>query len=439
MESACSIFEPCTGNEKMRTRNLSGFFMIAGLLILSCRLTQPEATSVISTKVQITQLPPPPEITTTAEKRFPATPTSFPKSIFEVRQSFPLQIPRTRHTATLLSNGEILLVGGSLEPDDFVADEELFDPLTGLSSWTKPLHTMRHGHTATLLMDGRVLVVGGYSLPQQWLSDAEVYDPTGDTWTVVPPLHSHATGHTATLMKDGRVLVVGGCIGSGICTEKVEIFDPHTNHWIEAQPLKSDRASHTAQLLTDGRVLIAGGTGAAGGSPVDGEGAVYDPQTNTWTRTGPMVSPRHSPQSVRLPNGQVLVAGGFPLDDPSNQKMTTSTEIYDPVSNTWKPAADLTEARYTFILISLPNGQVLAIGGAHSWEGWWNADSFVGEIEVYDPVIDRWQIVGELPQPGAYATGILLPNRRVWVAGGQYGDSGSTFPPETWLIISPKP
>jgi len=421
----------------MRNRNFLGILLIAGTFLFACRFSQLTPIPIESTSIPPNTQTPPHEITATTVNLIPVTPTSLLNLTFEVRQWFALQIPRTRHTATLLPNGKILLVGGSLEPDDFVADEELFNPVTGLSSWTTPLHTPRHGHTATLLLDGRVLVVGGYSLPQQWLNDAEIYDPFTDTWTVIPPLHPHGVGHTATLMKDGRVLVVGGCIGSGVCTQYVEIFDPQTNSWMDAQPLKSDRASQTAQLLPDGRVLIAGGNGATGGSPVDGDGLLYDPQTNTWETTGPMIATRLFAESVLLPDGQVLVVSGLLLQDPSNQSLTNSVELYDPVSNIWKPVADLTEARYAFILISLPNGQVLAIGGARDWEGWWNDNSFVHEIELYDPATNQWKIIGELPQPSAYATGILLSNGRVWVAGGQRGQSGATFPPETWLIIAP--
>jgi hypothetical protein len=170
---------------------------------------------------------------------------------------------------------------------------------------------------------------------------------------------------------------------------------------------------------------------------VNGDGALYDPQRDIWTATGPMNTPRHTAESVLLPNGKVLVAGGFPLDDPSNQNLITATEIYDPASNKWTPAGELTEARFAFILISLPSGEVLAIGGSRDWDCCWNENSFIDEIEAYDPNTNQWKIIGELPQPRAYATGILLPNGRVWVAGGQYGRSGNIFPPETWLVIPP--
>jgi N-acetylneuraminic acid mutarotase len=422
----------------MSHRVFLGFLIFTGI-IFACRFGQPQTVPFESTStIQYIQLPPP-EITFTPEKLIQPMQASPSEITINVLPGFDLQIPRSMHTATLLPNGKILLVGGSLEPDDFVADEELFDPATGTSSWIAPLHTKRHGHTATLLPDGRVLVVGGYSLPQQWLDDAEVYDPASDTWTVLPSLFKHGVSHSATLMKDGRVLVVGGCIDSGVCTEKVEIFNPKTNSWVNAQPLKLDRASHIAQLLIDGRVLIAGGAGATNDRRVDGDGVVYDPEKNTWTATGPMSRPRIFAQSVLLPNGQVLAASGILLEDSSNQVMTNSVEVYDPISNTWAFAANMAEARYAFILILQPNGQVLAVGGVRNWDNSWDDGSFVHEIEVYDPQTDQWHIAGAFPQPRAFATGILLPNGSVWVAGGQFGQSGTTFPLVTWLIVTTKP
>lgn len=385
------------------------------------KTVEPSATSTSVVKIQ---------------PLLPASPEEKPPAI--VTRGHPLQIPRNLHTATILPNGKILLAGGSLEPDDFIFDEELFDPITGLSSWTAPLHTPRHGHTATLLRDGRVLVVGGYSLPQQWLRDAEIFDPVRNTWTVVPPLFPHGTVHTATLLQDGRVLVVGGCIGSGVCTEKVEIFDPESDSWSEAMPLEIDRGTHTAQLLNDGRVLIAGGEGASGILNAAPDGLIYNPNTDSWTATGAMLTSRILAESVLLSNGTVFVVGGILLDEPANRAILASSEIYNPINNSWMPAADLSEARYAFNLVLLPNGHVLAIGGARNWDCCWTEYSFVGELESYDPVQNQWITLDFLPQPTAHATSILLPNGTVWVAGGQSENSGRLFPAETWIIAEIK-
>lgn len=360
-------------------------------------------------------------------------PNAQAESILDITPGITLPVPRAHHTATRLADGRILLAGGSQAPDQHLAEVAIFNPATGSLTQAAPLHTPRHDHSATLLRDGRVLVIGGYNLRQQWLGDAEVYDPATNTWTVVPPLYPHGTIHTATLLKDGRVLVVGGCIGSGVCTKRVEIFNPSTNTWIEATPLASDRAGHTALRLDDGRVLVAGG-GTASGVPAGGDALLYNPHTNSWAATGPMVKPSRFASMLRLPDGRILVAGGIPVKEQSALQTTANVEIYQPTSNTWTAAASLAQARYAFTLALLANGQAMAVGGARDWDSQWTENSFVREIEVYDPAANRWRIAGELPRPRAFAASTQLPDGRWWVSGGQAGQTGATFWADTWLI-----
>jgi N-acetylneuraminic acid mutarotase len=446
----------------MRTRFMIISRLLFGLLSSACGLSQPKLTTVEVTRIvpktqivtvevtrvvpatqivtaEVTRIVPATQIVTAEVTRIvretvivtPATPPS--ELMVNVTQGEPLQIPRAYHTATRLPDGRILLVGGSRGPDEFLTEVEIFDPTNNQITLAAPLNTPRHDHSATLLMDGRVLVVGGYN-PSRWLDDAEVYDPSADTWTVVAPLHSHGVQHTATRMEDGRVLVVGGCIGSGVCTERAEIFNPQNDSWIEAASLESDRASHTALLLDTGRVLVAGG-GSSSGTPVGGDGLLYDANLDAWTVTGPMINPRVQAQSIRLPDGRVLVAGGMTLKDAQALKMSASAEIYDPASNSWTAAASLSQPRYAFILSSLPDGQVLAIGGARDHGNYWDESSFITEIESYDPMADRWRVVGALQQPAAYATATLLPDGRLWLTGGR---SSTSFWSDTWLIV-PEP
>jgi hypothetical protein len=130
-----------------------------------------------------------------------------------------LRWPREGHTATLLHDGTVLVHGGMLRGTDSTATlstAELFDPGTGTWALTANATYQRSGHTATLLQNGKVLVVGGLVItetpppPPLNAGATELYDPLLGRWEATPPLNRPRSGPAATLLSDSRVLVVGG-------------------------------------------------------------------------------------------------------------------------------------------------------------------------------------------------------------------------------------
>lgn len=122
----------------------------------------------------------------------------------------PLHTARAKHTATVLSDGRVLVAGGADQRLQAFAKVELWDPAQQQWLPRAAMHTSRYGHTAILLSDGRVLVSGGINEQEALLNTTELYDPATDTWADGPPLPEHLQGHTALRLPDGRVLVAGG-------------------------------------------------------------------------------------------------------------------------------------------------------------------------------------------------------------------------------------
>ena len=158
-------------------------------------------------------------------------------------------------TATLLSNGSVLIAGGSSSYTDRNVAMK-YNPATNKWSTAGSFTDARRQQTATLLQNGKVLIAGGFA--GTWLRSASLYDPATNTWSEVAPMATARSRATATLLPNGKVLVAGGSSASDVFAS-AELFDPATNTWSPAASMGTARARHTATLLADGRVLVAGG------------------------------------------------------------------------------------------------------------------------------------------------------------------------------------
>src|SRR5208282_2136710 len=126
-----------------------------------------------------------------------------------------LHTGRYWHTATLLNNGMVLVAGGygSLGTNPvtygYLSNAELYNPATGTFTLTGSLNAARFEHTATLLNNGTVLMVGGAG-SNGYLANGELYDPATGTFTLTGSLNNARRLHTATLLNNGMVLMAGG-------------------------------------------------------------------------------------------------------------------------------------------------------------------------------------------------------------------------------------
>lgn len=167
------------------------------------------------------------------------------------------------------------LVGtGGGGPVDFLASAELYDPATNNWAATADMVSTRWSHTATLLADGDVLVLGGettYGDPigggYTFARRAELYNLVTDGWAAAASMPFGWSGLTATITSDNSVLVTGS-------DANTELYDAATDAWSAAGNMATGGVSHTATLLQDGRVLTAGNWN--NGSPM-GSAELYVP------------------------------------------------------------------------------------------------------------------------------------------------------------------
>ncbi len=315
---------------------------------------------------------------------------------------------RDNHSATLLSNGKVLIAGGY--NGNPLATAELYDPASGIWTATGNLVAARYNHTATLLPNGKVLVAGG-QINGGSLATAELYDPASGTWAATGSLANARYGQTATLLSNGKVLVAGGFNPSSSYLASAELYDPASGNWTGTGSLVTTRYLHTATLLPNGNVLVAGGQGSANGSTLK-SAELYNPANATWSTTNNLVSARYSHTATLLPNGKVLVAGG------QNPSALASAELYDPANATWSTTGNLASARYTHTATLLPNGKVLVAGGFNT--------GYLTSAELYDPAGGTWSTTGTLAAARSNQTATLLPSGSVLVAAGFNGANTGT-------------
>ena len=279
--------------------------------------------------------------------------------------------------ATRLPDGRIASMALSEEamsggPDDVTSAIVVFDPETGEWMHLSDIPSNRIFTDIIALSSGDILVVGGLDLKAISSASAtldvvdivESYNTDTGEWQTLGPMNEAAMEVSLVPLNDGRVMAVGGAgeFDTQLETARAEIFDPATGSWTLTGDMNTPRASVKTVALADGRVLATGGFGShiqAFNDSLTSE--IYDPETGEWAVTGPMSVQRFRHTLTLLPDGRVLAVGGE--EQVGDYMLYSSTEIFDPQTNTWSPGPELSQPRSGHSATLMPDGSVLLAGG----------------------------------------------------------------------------
>ncbi|MFN8620853.1 MAG: kelch repeat-containing protein [Chloroflexota bacterium] len=322
---------------------------------------------------------------------------------------------RGGHTATLLADGRVLIVGG-VGTGGMIPGAEVFDPVTDETAPAGTLALPRWDPVAVRLPEGRVLITGGTGdgPPQP-----EIWDPATGAFT--------APGAALAAALAGHQVLPVDALGPG----RLVLIEPGETGRISVLDLSTMAASHPAVAcrqpaggveLTDGRILEA----------CDATGVetayVYDPVRGTATRTAVVEEQLLRP--LRLADGRVL--GGNRVEGPGGGGSVRYTTLFDPADGSFAIVPGGADADWTAgVVASLPDGRLLAAGGDEIQSG---------QLWAVDPSSWSQASLGRLATLRMDPTITVLPDGRALVLGGAYPPPDRTDPlPPGAEIVDPLP
>ena len=296
-------------------------------------------------------------------------------------------------------------------------------PLPDRGDWVTigGLDEPRRGHSAALLADGTVLVVGGVHGRGRPVLTAELVYPASGATRPAGVLPFGLSEHDAVALPDGRVLVAGGRGGHSLCAPyPALVWDPAT---LTFQPVSAieDANGASATLLDDGRVLLAGGGTRCSWKPQDGlmialahdgldRARIWDPLSGEVTTTGSLGDARSYHDAVQLDDGRVLAVGGVSIDYRTTTGVVTpiaALEVFDPATRTWLPAGEYPGTGIADVALLL-DGRVAIAERLRGHPG----------LALWDPAVDDIVAGDGVPAPRDGVVAAVLADGRLMLVGG---------------------
>jgi hypothetical protein len=374
------------------------------------------------------------------------TPGGGGASVGQFAASASLNEARFQHTATVLTDGRVLVVGGT-NGQGLITESELFDPQA--SAWslvsalvtnqadgylidaTGQFATVRQLHQATKMNDGRVLVTGGFGAERldanqqpvgEMLKGAWLFDPASNAFSKVADMPENRGWHEAAVLSNGQVIVTGG-MDQNVAASLISsaAYDSGANAWTSAQ--MASKHTWGAALTCGNTTLVVGGVDATGGQQglqITGLPAprveLFNAQSGAWQNGNDNADHVFNMGKATDSQGKGFLAGGQGVDQASGQvKILDTIEVFDNVAGTWSTnAAKLTTPRFSCEASEISTASDMLICGGVDASGMPLASCELWSV-LYNTILGTVNMSKERVDFKA----VKLNDGRVMVIGGQ--------------------
>jgi hypothetical protein len=215
------------------------------------------------------------------------------------------------------------------------------------------------------------------------------------------------------------LLADGRVLISSATQATADIYDPTADSFTQVPTL----AVHTFGFmvrLRDGRALLGAGDGGQTAAEL------FDPKTSTFTATGSLNSGRSMLTAHTLPDGRVIAIGGASTSAGAVEDPQNTVELYDPVAGTWTMAPyTLSTPRCWHASAVARDGTIVVMGGYNANESC-TMTSASQTVDQIDPTSNTVAPFGTLPDPNTEWTAVtLLDGSVIGVGGGACGTSSA--------------
>lgn len=177
-----------------------------------------------------------------------------------------LNISRFKHSAILLNDGRVLIIGGfRFGKNEILTHAEVFDPRTNKFELVGSINIARIKPYVFVLKNGNVIILGGYdNIKRRHINEIELYNPKINEFKIITKNNALLRTQAKVLLKDDKILLLGGCTGVGLslqCSKTSQIYNTKTNEFIKGKDMNYPRDCYRATLLNDDNVLVTGSVG----------------------------------------------------------------------------------------------------------------------------------------------------------------------------------